>query len=465
MVYFLLRMMNLRTIQVQKQIFAPTLQHSIEVLMLPILELHASIDQELQANPLLEVDETKSDDDPNIITDELRDYFIKKSAQSEDSFSIPNADDDPEDRSTPLKKEETLEDDLLRQLRMDISDLEEIAIGEFIIGNINEDGYLTITCEEIGSRLSVKDLGKIEKVLNLIQSYEPTGIASRNLQECLLAQVNGSSNGHEEIIRNIIQNCLTELSQKKYLAIARKLHIPVAKVKESALLISHLDPKPARNYRPLKANIYITPDVYVMMDENGNYQIHLNKQDIPRIRINPLYKQLLKENNLRPEEKQFIREKMKNALLFIKSVEQRGQTVMAITKFILEKQKDFFKNGHMSLSPMTLRDVAQAVKRNESTVSRAINNKYIETPKGLFPLKFFFSQAVNGHGQPDANNVTSRSIKEEMRDLIENEEESAPLSDQQIQEYFAQRGITIARRTINKYRKSLQILPSHLRKK
>lgn len=453
-------MMKLNASQIQKQILAPALQQSIAILLRSIADLKLSIETELQSNPLLEIDEAKKTQDEQLIHEALKHQSEKK------IFSTENyaKDQESEEPFFSLKAEEKLEENLLKQLRIDISDPLELQIGELIIGNINEDGYLTVTLEEIAELLKIPDPSKIELVLEIIQSFEPAGIASRNLTECLLLQAREKFS-NDPLIQNIISSHLTELGQKKYRYLARVLKTSLENVKQAAMKIACLDPKPARNHRPLNANIYITPDVYIYPQNDEDYTIHINNEDIPRLRINPYYQKLLKDKNIKNEERQFIREKIKNALVFIKGIEQRGHTVRAIANYILNTQKEFFREGTLSLLPMTLGDVAKAIGRNESTISRAIHDKYIQTPHGLFPMKFFFSTGINHQSQEGKNAVASRSIKEEIKELIAGEDACNPLADQQIERHFAQKGLTLARRTISKYRKLLKIPPSHLRKK
>lgn len=436
------------------------MQQSIEVLMLPLTELNLCIDQELQENPLLEIDEEKLHTQQEQQKDELlRIIDYAKSSiirQNRDQSS----DDEPfEER--PIKMESSLEDELLRQLRVELSDPLEIQIGEYIIGNLDEDGYLTTTCEEIAQALGPVDAIRVQYILKIIQNFEPAGIASRNLRECLLAQVYMRCNGKSELVRTIIEHHLDELGHRKFQDIARKTKASLDEVKEAAQKIASFEPKPARNYRPIKTNLYIKPDIYIVKDDDDQYHVRVNSESNPPLRINLHYQRMLAQKNLKQDEKLFIRERLKNALQFIKSIEQRGQTIVRITEYILEKQKDFFENGHMSLAPMTLKDIAQEIDRNESTISRAITNKYVDTPRGLFPLKFFFSQGVSDNA---SGIVASRSIKEEIKELVDAEDKTAPLSDQSIQDYFKRKNVDVARRTISKYRQKLNILPSHLRK-
>ena len=446
--------------QIQKQLLAPAMQQSIETLLLPLAELNASIDQELQDNPLLEIDEEKQ----NALREQQKDELLKILELSGQMYNAPIREffsDDETLEERPIKMEVSLEDELLQQLRIELSDPLEIKLGEFIIGSLNEDGYLQATCEEIAKGTGIEDILRVEYILKIIQNFEPVGIASRNLKECLLSQVHLRYNGNSVLITNIIENHLEELGRKKFLKIARKSGTSVDAVREAARFISLLEPRPARNYRPIKVNLYIKPDIFITKDENEQYHVRINQDGNRPLRINASYQRLLQKKNLNNEERSFIREKLKNALYFIKSVEQRGQTIVRIAECILDKQRDFFEYGHTSLVPMTLKDIAQTIDRNESTISRAVTNKYVDTPSGLFPLKFFFSQGVaeNGNGV-----VTSRSVKEEIKELIETEDKTSPLSDQTIRDHFKRKDMNIARRTISKYRNTLRILPSHLRK-
>jgi len=446
--------------QFQKQLLAPAMQQSIETLLLPLAELNASINQELQDNPLLEIDEEQQ----KALQDLQRDGLLKILEYSSQMHNMPAREyfsDDEAFEKMPIKMEVSLEDKLLQQLRMELSDPIEIKLGEFIIGSLDEDGYLRATCEEIAEATGIVDVLRVEYILKVVQNFEPIGIASRNLRECLLSQVPLRVNGNNAFVAPIIENYLEELGRRKFQKIARKLGASIDAVKEASRLISLLEPKPARNYRPLKANIYIKPDILITKDKNDQYEVRINREGNPPLRVNTYYQRMLQRKNLSNEERSFIREKLKSALYFMKSVGQRGQTIVKITEYILEKQKDFFEHGHMSLVPMTLKDVAHSIDRNESTISRAVTNKYVDTPAGLYPLKFFFSQGLgdNGNGA-----VASRSIKEEIKELIGSEDKTSPLSDQTIQDHFRQKDVIIARRTISKYRQTLRILPSHLRK-
>jgi len=460
MVYFLHMKPHLTTRQIQKQILAPTMQQSIEVLLLPILELNQAIQQELEINPFLELVEPDPGDD--ISQEEL----LKQEEHLQETLDIPYRHDDnkchPESEDKNLHRNETLEESLLHQLRMEITDPDQLEIGLFIIGNLNEDGYLKISCEEIAQILKNTDILLVFQVLSTIQGFEPAGIAARDLKECLLIQLDSAEEPASKLALRIVEECLPLLGKRNYSMIARQLSVPLSEVIKAAQLIAELDPRPARNYRPIMPNIYIKPDVSIIEDE-GQYQVFLNDQDIPPLRVNTFYKTALKGQKLSTTEREFIREKLKNAIQFIRSIRQRGQTLKEIAQIIAQRQGDFFRKGHMALVPMTLKDIARDLNRNESTISRAIQNKYIDTPQGPYPMKFFFSQAV-GKDDADQPGISNRSIKEEIRRMIDEEDKKRPLSDQKIQDLLKEKGIDIARRTINKYRKILKILPRNLRK-
>lgn len=459
---------KLSTIQVQKPVLAPSLQQSIMVLLLPIIELAGTIEQELQSNPFLEIDEPSSQDPENPQNLKIQDGLQQLNKELRPLYQGQGLDEDEESLPLPLVKPQTLEDKLLKQLHLEISDDRQLRIGEFIIGNLDENGYLSMSCEEVAAALQIDDTPEVETVLNIVQRFEPAGIAARDLRECLLIQLKTSQNPHKHTAVRIVRDYLNELGHKKYAEIARKIKVPLEELKDAARLIASLEPKPARNFHPSDINIYVKPDVVVRPEKEreGGYQITINQSDIPPLRINPLYRKLLKDGTLSDEEKAFLQEKLTNALNFIKSVVQRGQTIRRITEYIVAHQKDFFDNASPGLAPMCLKDVAASVNRNESTVSRAISNKYIDTPHGIYPMKFFFSQAVP-HSNNGANGETPASvqgIKEELRELVDQENKGAPLSDQEIQNHFAARGVELARRTISKYRQALRIPPSYLRK-
>ena len=463
--YGILFAMGMRTsqIQTQKQVLAPSMQQSIEVLLLPITELNAAIDQELQENPLLEIDEALTAQQNKQVDDIIR-YSLKNYGDRHYSPGGSGNSDDEQIEDRPIACSMSLDESLLRQLHLEITDEAELQIGELIIGNLDHNGYLKISCEEIAHWFKLEDTYPVEMILRIVQSFEPIGIASRNLKECLLIQIRLNLNGTGGLATKIVRDYLDELGRKRYIDIARKMKISVDEVRAAAKLISNLEPKPSRKYQQnSNTNIYIKPDITIVKDENDEYNVSISNENIPYLRISQTYQKILKQPNRPKEETEFIREKIKNALLFMKSIEQRQHTLKNIAEYILQYQKEFFDSGnHNVLKPLILKDVALVVDRNESTVCRAISNKYMDTPVGLFPIKFFFSQAVNENQKGES--VSSRSIKEELKCLIEHENKAKPLSDSEIERYFTNKGMKIARRTISKYRQKLNILPSHLRK-
>lgn len=447
--------------QLQKQILAPSMQQSIEVLLLPVSEMETAIDEELQNNPLLDIaDQKKSTDDVNI------DEIIQRGMHynSENNY-LPNYDFDSNDddfEAKQISRTTPLEDYLLQQLRIEITDSLQLKVGELIIGNLNEDGYFNSTCEEIAQLTGTKDIQLIEQVLNTIQNFEPLGIAARSLSECLQIQIHYRFNGNAALLSKIVNDHLDALARKQFAQIAKILNISAFEVKQASKLIASLEPKPARNHRPVNSNVYIKADATIQLDKELNcYKAVINNETFPQLRINTFYQELLKDPNRPRDEVDFIKDKIKNAINFIRSIEQRNSTLQAITQYIAEHQKDFFDNGHLSLKPMNLKDVAVVISRNESTVCRAVSNKYIDTPQGLLAMKYFFSQGV---AQSDDEAISNRSIKEEIKLIIEDENKSTPLSDHEIQKYFQSKGMEVARRTIGKYRQLMKILPSHLRK-
>lgn len=449
--------MNIRisTLQTQKQILAPVLQQSISILMLSVSELSLSIENELQSNPMLEAEPQTSSAKKTEPT-ESQHLFRHLSETARLSF---NQEDD-EQKEIQIIQKESLEDHLMSQIRIEFKDPLKRKIGELIIGNLDEDGYLNTPLDEIAWLLKISDITVVEKILKKIQTFDPVGIASRDIKECLVTQIIMSASPHRQVALTILQNHFEELFQKKFEKIAKSLNIKMDCIKEAAQYISTLEPKPARDYRNAEHTVYVHPDVFVFTDNDDNFQIEVNKSDIPGIRVNPQYMKLLKNHNITSAERKFIEEKMNNALNFIKSIQQRGETLLKIAQYIVEQQKEFFNGNIGQLSPMALKDIAEAINRNESTISRAIHNKYMQTPLGMYPLHHFFSQAVNTANK----DVSSHTLKDALMSLIESEDKKHPLSDQAIIQYFESKGIKLARRTINKYRLELDIAPSHKRR-
>ncbi len=447
------------TKQVQKQIFAPVMKQSIEVLQLPIAELGTAIEAEMESNPVLE-----SEDVEATLSRYINDIIHNKKNFEQNSITPVNdtffSDDDTADEK-PIAKPIGIEEHLLKQLRVEMNNPQDIAIGELLISYINNDGYFEGNMQQIAKELNIADIDKLENILKQIQTFDPVGIGARHLRECLLAQIPFRFNGHSEMIQSIIRDHLDDLAMKRFDTIARKLKISPEDVRLYAKEIATLEPKPARKFSEVPANLYIKPDI-IITEQDDHFVATVTNEYIPQLRVSAAYKNMLNRPNSTTEETQFIKDKIKSALLFIKSIEQRQSTIKEIADYIVNNQQEFFKEGYSALKPMVLADIARTIGRNESTVSRAICNKYVDSPQGIFPLKYFFSQAVSKNGNHQS--ISNRSVKEELRMIVQEENKQQPFSDQEILEILEKRKMKVARRTVSKYRKELNILPSHLRK-
>ena len=293
-----------------------------------------------------------------------------------------------------------------------------------------------------------------EEALKVLQNFDPVGVASRNLRECLLCQVDALELDID--VRDVVDRHLPNLEKRNYQAIARDLEIELEDVYEVARIISHLEPKPARNF--IVENNYITPDIEVQK-VGDRYFVVPNDDGMPRLRISKFFKTALKEG---PEAREYIQNKLRSAQWLIRSIEQRRRTIVKVTECIVEKQQDFFEKGVNYLKPMILRDVAEAVELSESTVSRVTTNKYVQTPRGIFELKYFFNSPIRRESDAD---IASESVKNKIKEYIDDEDPKQPYSDQRLVEMLHEKGIIIARRTVAKYREAMGILSSTKRKK
>ncbi len=429
---------------IQKQIarlsMAPKMVESIRILQMPITELRAMVEEEIQKNPLLEeadirIDEKEKRESPEI--------------------------EDEEQRELPLARPVTLQENLLRQLRIFVTSKDEVMIGEILIGNIDEDGYLQITLEEVAKELGF-ELSKVEAVLSLIQGFEPMGVGARDLKECLLLQLK-SKDMEGSLAWQIVDSFLEDCARKQYNKISKALKVSLEEVEKAHKVISRLEPKPGRAHSNQDENHFIIPDI-IIRPTGREYEIMQNGEDIPRLRINEYYRKLLKDDNTSEEVRNYIAEKISSANFIIKCIRERWETMRKITKFIVERQGEFIEKGKAFLKPVNFKDAARAVGRHESTISRAVANKYIQTPCGVFELKSLFSSRLPNGVENGEDGVSSKAVKAEIEILIKMEDRKKPLSDQKIQAVLAERGIKIARRTVAKYREELKILPSHLRK-
>ncbi|MBI3754819.1 MAG: RNA polymerase factor sigma-54, partial [Deltaproteobacteria bacterium] len=366
----------------------------------------------------------------------------------------------------------TLTEHLMWQMHLSPFTLEETLAGEFIIGNIDEDGYLrvgennrdeklylkSVTDEIVKATGAVKEV--VESALKKIQQFDPAGVGSRTLKECLLIQAEFlECNNH--VIKEIINNHLNNLEKKNYKAIAVALKIPIDKVVEALKVIMGLSPRPGSAYGQSETNIII-PDIYIQKT-GGDYVVLLNENGLPRLKISSYYKELIRNNGRGADAtKAYIQERLRSAKWLIQSIHQRQRTIYKVAQSIIKFQRDFLDNGVCCLKPLILRDVAADIGMHESTVSRVTTNKYAHTPHGIFELKYFFSAGIE---RDDGTGMAFTSIMEKLKNICEMEDASRPLSDQKITDLLKKSGINIARRTVTKYREAMDILPANGRKR
>lgn len=457
---------------VQQPIMTPQLQQAIKLLQLSRMELIDLVRQEQEENPFLEeVASPAAENEP--LETSFESLSPAESLPAEEEEELPPITWDGErfspsslreDEERPsfenfLTKKPTLAEHLLWQLRLSNFDEEECIIGTLIIGNLNEDGFLQYPLEEIAVQ-SGFPLAKMEGVLKKIQAFDPPGVAARDLRECLLIQARQIYGGNPIVIK-IIENYLDQLGRKNYQAIAKGLGISWEEVVQASRLISVLDPRPGRAYSEENVQ-YVIPDVYVYKI-GDDYVVVLNEDALPKLRINPYYRDILHDQaQYDGEAKDYINEKIRSALWLIKSIHQRQRTIYRVTKSIVRFQRDFLDRGVAYLKPMVLKDVAMDVNMHESTISRVTSNKYVHTPQGIFELKYFFNTSIN---TSRGENIASESVKEKIREILTKEDPQRPYSDQEIVELLKQEGIIIARRTVTKYRELLGFLPSTRRKR
>ena len=461
-----------------QQILAPQLQQSLLILQTPLLELRNLVQQEMETNPVLEeLSDEPSIDGPNgaepsadnnfkeefeklaSLDEEWRDYMAQSASYSSEGFrGSQEAQDKRQFFFDSIAVQETLQQNLVSQLNQTALNADDRKTAELIIGNIDDNGFLQSTPEEmaLGSGIPKEDF---EKILALIQGFYPPGVGARDLRECLLIQLQreGRENGIEY---KIVSEHMEDLGKRRFPEIARRMGISVEEVQEAANNIARLNPRPGQVFAAAPQN-YVLPDVTVEKVD-GDYQITLNNEQIPHLRISNTYKDIIAQDNNGSEVKDYIRDKIRSGKFLIRSIHQRQQTISNIAHQIVSRQRDFFEHGPSHLKPMTMGEIADAVGVHETTVSRAVSGKYMATPQGIFEMKYFFTP---GYQTSTGESMSNTSVKEAILDLVKHEDGNAPLSDQEIVEILSQRGIPIARRTVAKYRTELNILPSHMRRK
>jgi RNA polymerase sigma-54 factor len=467
---------KLHTKLVQKLILTPSLQQAIKLLPMSTLELSELLNQEMVENPMLE----------EVPTEELQPVEAaqekqeeQKSAEKEKGDTWDDQDyeyffgdylDDGYRPKTPTEVKElppientlstsaSLSDHLLWQLSMQTDDPSLREIGEAIIGNLDDDGYLVATVEELAA-MGPWPPEEVERALSLVQGFDPIGVASRDLQECLLLQLKRT--GEDPVAEKIVTDHMRLLQNHQVPELARKLGMSIDDLKQHIELIRHLDPKPGSRYNPSQSQ-YVIPDVYIVKIEDA-YVAVLNEEGLPQLRISPVYRRLLDKTAVEntDETRAYVKDKFRSALWLIKSVEQRQKTIHKVATSIVNFQRDFLDHGIEYLKPLVLRDVANDIGMHESTVSRVVTNKYMHTPQGVFEMKYFFHSGIaSSYGEA----VSSVTIKQRIRKIIEQEDPKKPLSDSKIVNILQREGLELARRTIAKYREELKIPTSNQRK-
>lgn len=496
----------------QKLVMTPQLQQAIKLLQLSRLELQQVLSQHILENPLLEELSAEADEGDAPTPEEVvaggteevsgsaatvdrdtggeiesgdvhefseplspggwEDYFESDwRPRSGESGTFQEGDFPSYDQT--LTKPATLEDHLLWQLRLSSEDEEEKAIGHMLIGNLDEDGYLRTSIEEVAEEARVS-VARVDSVLSLIQTFDPLGVAARDLQECLLIQLrhlhNPIGNGYvhggtrqASLLELIIKDHLHDLQKKRYPSVAKAVGRSVEEIVEAVHIIEGLEPKPGRPYGS-DNNQVIVPDVFVFKDED-EWRVILNDDGMPRVRLSPYYTEMLGTNRGSGDTtKAYLEEKLRGAQWIIRSLEQRNKTILKVVDSLIKFQEAFLEKGLQHLKPLVLKQVAEDVGMHESTISRVTTNKYMYCPQGMLELKFFFNAGIQ-RAEPGAEDLSSITVRELIREMVGQENPGKPLKDQEIVSRLRARGIVIARRTVAKYRAELNIAPASQRKR
>jgi RNA polymerase sigma-54 factor len=467
----------------------PRLYQAMDLLYMPLLDLQQHLKQELLGNPFLELVEPEEETEVPLAEEAKED---KKEAEANDE---PNWEeillDDGSDSGAPPRdmseareyvepvpvESKDLSDYLREQMRLlDLTPRQQLLAEEFI-GNIAEDGYLGATLEEMvrGANQLLQDhvaeseqdvqaqaftTAEAEEMLRIIQKLDPPGVGARDLRECLLLQLEARSET-DTLAYRLVRDAFDDLKAHRWSDLGKRFGLDATEVQKVADDLAKLDPKPGLQHSAAN-DAYIIPDL-VVEKIAGEYKVFLNDAGLPRLRISKTYQDIARDKKkFQGENKDFINQRMNSAHWMIQAIEQRRQTMLKVMNFIVDRQRDFFEKGVEFLKPLTLREVADVINMHESTVSRVTNEKYVQTPRGLLPLKFFFSSGLSTTTGEDAS---ARAIRAQIQKMVGDEDPKNPLTDQQIVEMFAQRGVKIARRTVAKYRDQLSILPARMRKR
>ncbi len=481
---------NLTIEQAQKLVMTPELLQAIKVLQLNSQELEAFISEQLLTNPVLEVaepaHEKEAQDPEDMRSPETAKQDAEEDKSNEDDMkSVFGNDRDWRDRIRDNSKYDdisyrqweysrdsddysfeqfatrdvTLVEHLLFQLQFAELSQAESALGRYIIESLDDNGYMTMSRADIAETFRTTP-ETVEKVLDAIHGFEPAGVGAEDLKECLLIQL-GNREPRCELAEAIVKDHLEDLASNRMAVIAKALGASVTDVQEACDVIRGLEPKPGRQFADQSATKYITPDVIVER-VNGEYVVTANEYVTPRLMVSSYYENLLSQADTDKQLEKYLSGRINSAMWVIKSIEQRKQTIINVATTVVRYQRDFFDHGDKFLKPLTLKQIAEEVGIHESTVSRSINGKYMQTPRGIFEIRRFFSSGVAGLSE---EGVSSNSIKSFIREMVDSEDPKSPYSDQDMADMLAKRGITISRRTVAKYRDEMQILSSSKRRR
>ncbi len=471
--------------QTQQMVLAPQLRQSLKILQVAALDLRSVIQEELQSNPTLEelpmdgvsLEQNSADTGPDgesapgadareeldfskefevlsKLDEDWRDYM------SQAGGAQPYTSEAAERRQhffDSLVSETSLQEHLMRQAELADVPASVLTAVRFLVGSLDDRGFLTASPADV-ALMSGLPLGDVQAAQKLLKTFDPPGIGAQNLAECLLAQLEAKGR-RDSLAGRIIREQFELLTRRRIPDLSRRLGVSVEDVQTAIEEIGTLDPSPGRRFAD-DSNRVVVPDVTVEKDGDG-WAIRLNSDYIPRLRISQTYRDLIAKGRLSPQERDYLRERMRSGRFLINSIEQRQQTIERITREIIKVQEEFFEQGVSRLKPLTMTQIADAVGVHETTVSRAIANKFIQTPHGVFDMKYFFTP---GYQAQSGEVVSNTSVKEMLADLIAGEDRAHPMSDQELVARLREKGLNIARRTVAKYREELGILPSNLRR-
>lgn len=453
----------------QQQTLAPQMRKSLEILQASTLELTQLVQQALEMNPVLEdVTESISLDDDGIDPEEADSLEYMNETDDDwrdrtilEGKSSPWTHEDEERRQRiydSIVAPETLQQHLQHQLDLSMVDPEVREAAKAILGNLNERGFLDLPITTLGIRMGLKPRD-LNEALSLVQSFNPAGIGASGIPESLLLQLERGT-GTDTLEYKIVRDHLEDLARKRYLLIARALGTNVERITEAASRIGRLSPNPGGEFDPT-GNPYILPDVVIERDDDGLWYARLTGEHLPDLRINDFYKDMIGKSGTDAKARQFLRDQIRDGRSLIHAISLRQETILAIAHKLIEHQPLFLTKGHRHLRPLTMNDIADELSLHATTISRAVAGKYIFTPHGLMEMRAFFA---TGYQNSDGSEVSNAAVREALQQLVANEPPTKPLSDEFLMKALAKQGITLARRTVAKYREQLNILPSHLRK-